>query len=774
MQFVHTFPIIASNLFATKVKTMLHRVVTATLFLAMGILWPGLSVAQDVKNPPTNPLAEAVLKRLAESPEYTRLDSRYENNKAKHGDEWTKLPEAQAVFQAREEILNAARSATVETYEDGSKCVVFTQGKKNSLRSVVPSEVEKDAATRNDVAGMLARFIVDEARDSATYKAAMAAIDAAENPPLPDINRSSASMVLGAFVEPQAPYPLWLPEPGPSTKADLLPRAEEARQLGLKAASRGDWPGAVAAFKEANNFAHCSPPLMFNLGLAYQRGGWPVQAVMYYRAYLAALPDAPNAAEVRAEIRKLVAEAEARSLREFDEAERLADMLSDTPPSAGAKSLRQVALEKMAAYAYMGGLTDRGDALVRKATALPSVNNATGKNEYPDKRGLYSAAYSWDAKRVEDIVARFGNEYTKDSIFNYRIYARGRRGDWGDVRNIVDGYPSGLLSDEDFDNKKFWIRQPGAYEILEIMHGLKLDAAKELYVGTLLSDLHELFWNGRPDIAQRLARRAVEHYRKLNPGGSKYPRWDYTSYLIPNALLGDRKAITQEMERWKAPKFGHFIQDSIIEVAALYAVASMAPADAEATIMDMVRLWVNALSAGTNFPETSWPQLFPEAYFALAIAKGDSKGALKYLERGDDPSSNEYQVRIWRALRFAVATGRTQLAFELSKKLPCDLDTLFHLNRLAANPGASDSVRERVNRYAASMSGGWRPVGANHARKVWLHLRHAIVLNDEKQYGLLPVDAEKTAKDKPEQLPAQLAAHAVVLWMGAMAARLEE
>jgi hypothetical protein len=72
------------------------------------------------------------------------------------------------------------------------------------------------------------------------------------------------------------------------------------------------------------------------------------------------------------------------------------------------------------------------------------------------------------------------------------------------------------------------------------------------------------------------------------------------------------------------------------------------------------------------------------------------------------------------------------------------------------------------------MSGGWQPVDAEHARKVWLHLKHAIYLNDEKQYGIMSDDAEKTAKEKPEKLPADLAAHAVVLWMGAAAARLED
>jgi hypothetical protein len=309
------------------------------------------------------------------------------------------------------------------------------------------------------------------------------------------------------------------------------------------------------------------------------------------------------------------------------------------------------------------------------------------------------------------------------------------------------------------------------------MHGLNLDGAKELYVGTLLSDLHVVFWNGRPDIAQRLARRAVGNYRKFNPGGSKYPRWDYTSYLIPNAVLGDRKAIVQEMERWKSNRMDVFLDDSIVDIAALYVITSMTLTDAEATIMDMVRSSINGISintTGANLAEANWPYWFPETYFALAIAKGDSKGALKYLEGTDAPSSKEYQDRVWRALRFAVATGRSQLALDIAEKLPHDWDTLFELNRLAAHPGASESLRERVRRYAVTMSGGWRPVDADHAKKVWLHLKHAIVLKDEKQYGIMAGDAEKTAKERPEQLPADLASHAVALWMGAMAARLED
>lgn len=754
------------------------RVVAAVLFLlAQGLPLSGLSLAQEIKKPSESALAENVLGRLAESSAYARIDAAYETNKARLGDEWTRLPAAQQMFRVREEILDAARSAGIETQADGDRVVVYYQGgRKVALTSVVPSAVEKNASERHDVAGMIARFIVETASEQANYRSVMAAIDAAENPPLPDIDRRAVTMASGAIVETPPPYPLGLPQPGPSRQAKLLPAAESARQRGLKAAGSGDWPAAVAAFKEASKLAYCSPPLMFNLGLAYQRGGWPVQAALYYRAYLAALPEAPNAAKIRAEIPGLIAEIEARSRREFDAAERLADQLSATPPAAGTKSLRQSALERMARFAFMGGLSARGEALAGKVAALRGVNAPAEENEYPDRHGFYGAAYAWDAARVEAIAANFGSAYTPEKIFDYRSAVRARRGEWGELRKIADASPRGLLSADVAGGKAIWSQQADAFDLLETLHGLKLEAAKELYVGSLLSDIHSVFWGGRPDIAQRLARRAVEQYRKFNPGGSAYPRWDYASYLIPNAVLGDRQAIVQEMARWKSNRMGEFLDDSIIEIAAMYMAASMTPADAEATIMEMIRSRLHELvaSTGADLPESTWPRMFPEAYFAMAVVRGDSAKAIKILERDDAPSSEKDQTRIRRGLRFAIATGRSQLAVELAEKLPREFDTFVLLNRLAANPAAGELVRERVGRYGAALSGGWRPSDAAHAQRAWRYIKHAHQINDEKQYGVISESAEKIAKDQPEKLPTELAGHAVVLWMGALAARLDD
>jgi tetratricopeptide (TPR) repeat protein len=59
---------------------------------------------------------------------------------------------------------------------------------------------------------------------------------------------------------------------------------------------------------------------MFNLGLAHAKAGNELLADVWLRAYLAAMPDAPNAAAVKAEIGRLEAVVEAKVRRLFEQA----------------------------------------------------------------------------------------------------------------------------------------------------------------------------------------------------------------------------------------------------------------------------------------------------------------------------------------------------------------------------------------------------------------------------------------------------------------------
>lgn len=132
---------------------------------------------------PANSLSAAVVERLKESNDYAALDNMYAGNIERHGADWAKTPDGMAMAQAREDMLAAARSATVETQADGTKVVTFTQnGKKVSLTSVVPSAVENDESVRKDVAGMISRFIVAGAKEDARRSAVWAAIGGAGQP----------------------------------------------------------------------------------------------------------------------------------------------------------------------------------------------------------------------------------------------------------------------------------------------------------------------------------------------------------------------------------------------------------------------------------------------------------------------------------------------------------------------------------------------------------------------------------------------------------------
>lgn len=122
-------------------------------------------------------LSEAVVKRLSESPDYKLLDAMYEDRVGKPDFEaWSKTAEAQGILKARDSMVAAARTAAVETMPDG-KVVVFQQGgQKVALTNVVPSTVESDAAMRNDVAGMIASFIAEGAKNTPEVQATLAAI----------------------------------------------------------------------------------------------------------------------------------------------------------------------------------------------------------------------------------------------------------------------------------------------------------------------------------------------------------------------------------------------------------------------------------------------------------------------------------------------------------------------------------------------------------------------------------------------------------------------
>jgi tetratricopeptide (TPR) repeat protein len=85
--------------------------------------------------------------------------------------------------------------------------------------------------------------------------------------------------------------------------APLPPAAQEALDKGIIAAKVPDYLLAIRYFEEARKIAHEAPVIFLNLGIAESKiPGRELRAIAWFGAYLAASPDAPNAAAVKEQI----------------------------------------------------------------------------------------------------------------------------------------------------------------------------------------------------------------------------------------------------------------------------------------------------------------------------------------------------------------------------------------------------------------------------------------------------------------------------------------
>ena len=99
-------------------------------------------------------------------------------------------------------------------------------------------------------------------------------------------------------------------------QSTLIPEAKAALQEGIAAAKFQNWDAAQKYFDDALAAAPGAPEVLFNLGLLNDRkGGAELVASAWYRAYLAAVPDAQNRSQVEARLIDLHASAEATAAK---------------------------------------------------------------------------------------------------------------------------------------------------------------------------------------------------------------------------------------------------------------------------------------------------------------------------------------------------------------------------------------------------------------------------------------------------------------------------
>jgi len=153
-------------------------------------------------------------------------------------------------------------------------------------------------------------------------------------------------------------------------RAQLPREAQEALDKGTIAFSEAhDYLLAVQYFQEARKIAPDAPDIYFKLGVAEsQIPGRELRAICWLEAYLAAIPNAPNAAKIRSQINSL-------DVQSLSNTRKLIQSVQDAASSITHENLRTHSLENVIPLWLMVG--DRRAAM-RIIDQLPDSAKWTG------------------------------------------------------------------------------------------------------------------------------------------------------------------------------------------------------------------------------------------------------------------------------------------------------------------------------------------------------------------------------------------------------------
>jgi Tol biopolymer transport system component/tetratricopeptide (TPR) repeat protein len=226
-----------------------------------------------------------------------------------------------------------------------------------------------------------------------------------------------------------------------TAQASLPPEAQEAIEKGWAAAKKQEYKLALRHFDEARKTAPYAPEVLFNLGLAESKiPGRELAAMVWFKAFLAASPDAPQAQKVR----DLYSQSEAAVVGTI---RKLIDLEKDV-------AMKRPEGNKLSAFwkdATLRGIVEYqlrlGDIAGARQTAQltqdPEAFNrevAVYKAKIGDVKGALEAA---------ELVAQDNRCYTYDSIATYQaemgdvagaLKTRELARRWGDCASNFEQY----------------------------------------------------------------------------------------------------------------------------------------------------------------------------------------------------------------------------------------------------------------------------------------------------------------------------------------------
>jgi tetratricopeptide (TPR) repeat protein len=137
-----------------------------------------------------------------------------------------------------------------------------------------------------------------------------------------------AALILFFVIAPNAG---WGQASAPAVSAaPLPPAAQDALSKGIIAAKVPDYPLAIRYFEEARRLAPAAPVVFLNLGIAESKlPGRELRAIAWFGAYLAATPDAPNAAAVKEQLAVLEVRNQSNVSRFLKTVQAAADLVKD-------------------------------------------------------------------------------------------------------------------------------------------------------------------------------------------------------------------------------------------------------------------------------------------------------------------------------------------------------------------------------------------------------------------------------------------------------------
>lgn len=234
--------------------------------------------------------------------------------------------------------------------------------------------------------------------------------------------------------------------------APLTPAAQEAIDKGIIAAKVPDYQLAIRYFDEARKLAPQAPVVHLNMGLAESRiPGRELRAMAWFGAYLAAHPDAPNAAAVKEQIGVLEVRNQSNVSRLLKTVQDAANQMSSTLAS----KLKHVDLKNLKPnplyyepnpdlnpLAIVSALSDIVEAQIAIAKAQ------IGAGDIASAQMIFI-----EAQRIAELipVSAFKSKWASEAIASAQVYMTEVQLKAGDISDAQK--TSELIRDADWKNK---------------------------------------------------------------------------------------------------------------------------------------------------------------------------------------------------------------------------------------------------------------------------------------------------------------------------------